>query len=326
MYFTTFFDKNYLAAGSVLIDSLKQHCSSFKMYVLCLDQVTFDFFQNNTDYELCVIPIHLDELEEFDTELKECKLNRKLVEYYFTLSPCLPLYLLKKYKLPFICSLDADILFFSSPAPIFNLLEKHSIIITPHKFSEELKHMEGGGKYNVSFQLFKNNETGVSCLENWRNECIEWCKDEIDYQNERFADQLYLNKWENRYGTEVYILKAETAGIAPWNVNNYSIGFKNNTLYVDDQVSIFYHFQAFKILNKNFALNSFNAYGCNVTSDLKALYSHYWHLIDNKPHLSTSGIRHSDQLNFNYLRTKTKGLFFRIFGKLFYINTPFIRR
>ena len=52
MYFTTFFDKNYLSRGLVLIESLQSHTSFFTIYVLCLDEFTLDFFKQNKNREL----------------------------------------------------------------------------------------------------------------------------------------------------------------------------------------------------------------------------------------------------------------------------------
>ena len=154
-HFGTFFDINYLSRGLVLYQSLVKVEPDFKLYILCLDDETFSFLQKQLYKQVILVPI--SELENFDKELFESKSHRKLVEYYFTISPCWPLYLIQKYNIPHICTLDADICFYSSPNEIFSNLDSYSIIITPHKFSKELEHFELYGKFNVSFQIFKNN-------------------------------------------------------------------------------------------------------------------------------------------------------------------------
>ena len=155
IYLTTYFDKNYLSRGLVLYDSLKQYTTDFCLYILCLDEYTEQYFTDRKEEFPNVVTLQLKAIEADDNELLLAKNNRSKIEYYFTLSPCLPLYLLKKYQLPHICSLDADILFCDSPEVIFDKLNNFSIIITPHKFSEELLHLDEFGKYNVSFQIFK---------------------------------------------------------------------------------------------------------------------------------------------------------------------------
>jgi len=244
-YFTTYFDKNYLSRGLVLCDSLKEHCERFELYVLCLDDFTLDFFQKNARNYPEVKTLSLNEIEEYDKEFKECKKNRSTIEYYFTLSPCLPLYLLKKYNLPHICSLDADMMFFSTPTPLFTYLENFSIVITPHKFSPELKSLEKYGIYNVSFQIFKNDEVGIACLEKWRNQCIEWCFDYVDNENSRFADQRYLDDWPTRF-PGVVVLQHKGAGLAPWNITNYHLRLDNGQVVVDSQPLVFFHFHGLK--------------------------------------------------------------------------------
>mgnify|MGYP000205630696 CR=1 FL=1 len=136
-YFTTFFDKNYLSRGLVLLESLQKHSNAFEMYLLCLDTIVFDYFENNKLKYPQVKTIALTDFENQNQELYDCKANRTLIEYYFTLSPCLPLFILEKFNVPHICSLDADIKFYSSPQKLFDYLETYSIIITPHKFSKE---------------------------------------------------------------------------------------------------------------------------------------------------------------------------------------------
>ena len=97
LYLTTFFDKNYLSRGLVLYNSLKEYTSDFELYILCLDDFTKDYFEKNKNNFTEVKTLQLDDIEENDSELAIAKSNRSRIEYYFTLSPCLPLYLLKKY-------------------------------------------------------------------------------------------------------------------------------------------------------------------------------------------------------------------------------------
>lgn len=282
LYLTTYFDKNYLSRGLVLYNSLKKYNQEFELYILCLDDFTHDYFLKNKSTYKEIKLLKLNEIEENDFHLIEAKSNRSRIEYYFTLSPCLPLFLLKKYNLPHICSLDADILFLDNPKKIFDKLNDYSIIVTPHKFSKELLHLEKYGIFNVSFQIFKNNSIGLECLNEWKKDCINWCGDEFDKINDRFADQKYLDKWSNLFPNELYSLNDNTSGLAPWNINNYAITKKNDEFYSNNEKIIFYHFHHFKILSKKWATNGFNEYKVNSQSNLDLLYLYYWNLIENK--------------------------------------------
>jgi hypothetical protein len=283
--FCTLFDKNYLSRGIVLWESLKRHCVDFNLFVLCLDDFTYNYF-NTTDYKQ-LIPIHLKELETFDCELVAIKDNRNLIEYYFTLSPCFPLFLLKNNpEMKFICSLDADILFFSNPSQLFEKFEEaYSILITPHKFTNNLieSGLEKYGRFNVSFQAFKNNTIGLVCLEKWRSQCLSWCRDYYDEVNNRFADQKYLDTWLTEYEDDVMVLEDEVSGLAVWNIDNYNLQFTNEILYSNNKPVIFYHFHGLQFVHHNWVNNHFYIY--NVTNNLKALkllYKAYINLILTK--------------------------------------------
>ena len=255
--FTTYFDKNYLSRGHVLYDSLKKHCELFELYILCLDSQTFGYFQKNSVNYPEVIPITLNDIEKFDSELEESKNNRNIIEYYFTLSPCLPLYLLKKYNLPHICSLDADIMFFNSPAIVFSFLKDFSVLITPHNFSPELKSREIYGKYNVSFQIFKNDYNGLKCLERWRRQCIDWCYYRLE--DDKFADQKYLDNWVSNLDG-VYSIDTIGVGVAPWNISSYSITFNRKHVLINNSKLIYYHFHGLRLMAPNLLMHGLNDY------------------------------------------------------------------
>ncbi len=271
-YFATLFDYNYLSRGIVLYNSLKLHCTHFTLYILALDIQTERFFTENHFEDIVLISLH--ELEENDSQLFSIKPKRSLFEYYFTISPCFPLFLLTKYNLPHICTLDADIKFYSSPSLLFEYLKEYSIVITPHKFSKENSNLTSYGKFNVSFQIFKNDEVGYSCLNHWRDQCIDWCYDYVD--GYKFADQGYLNNWPLVYKDSLKILDDDVSGIAPWNVNQYKMEFKKRMFFNNSKELIFYHFQGFNSFQDNIATGSFEKYNVKINFAIKKLYVDYW--------------------------------------------------
>lgn len=276
MNFTTLFDKNYLARGLVLIKSLQDLNETFQIYVIALDNVTSAFFNNNKIAFPQVKVVSLESIEDYFPELKIAIKNRTLIEFYFTLSPYIPLFLLKTQSISHICSLDADMKFYSSPKAIFDHLDDYSIIITPHKFSKENTHLDIYGKNNVSFQLFKNDKAGLICLQKWKENCFEYCFDKLDESNQKYADQKYLDEWENKYEANIKILNNDITGLAVWNINNYTIQIKNGSYYSNNNKIIFYHFHNFKLQSSNICSNGFNSYHVQYQKGLTKLYYDYW--------------------------------------------------
>ncbi len=275
-HFATLFDSNYLSRGLVLLDSLKKHSSMpFKLFVLCLDKETEDYFYQNNYKEIEIIT--LTQLETWNKDLLIAKNNRSIVEYYFTLSPALPLYILENYpSIEHITSLDADILFFNDPKLIFDKFKDFSIQITPHKFTSNLKHLDIYGEFNVSFQSFRNDTTGKECLQWWLEKCLDWCYDR--QEGNRFADQKYLDSFEELFSKKIKILTEKGVGLAPWNVGQYQISKRENEVLVDDEKLIFYHYHHFRKFNKylyTLGLYEYDALKTISLSEIKMIYNPY---------------------------------------------------
>lgn len=245
-YLGTLFNFTYLSRGIALIESLNRHYKGgFHLFVLCLDKETLEYLRSK-DYQ-SVEPVLINDVEEFYPELRSAKDNRTLFEYYFTLSPVFPLYILETYKVNQITTMDADIYFFSNPSILFEEIEKYSVSVMPHNFSEGLVYKGVYGKFNVSFQSFKNNSLGLQCLQRWKEQCLEWCYDTLD--DNRFADQKYLNEWPVLY-KDLYEIGIDGSGIAPWNLNRFLISLTGREGNLKDKL-VFYHFHQLRFVGKN---------------------------------------------------------------------------
>lgn len=116
--FCTLFDSRYLDRGLTLYESIECHCDNFELWVLCMDESAYDFLASLSLQNVRLIT--LDELEKYDSQLKEVKSERSLLEYYFTCKPSLSLYVLEKSSsADQVTYVDADVFFFSSPEIIY---------------------------------------------------------------------------------------------------------------------------------------------------------------------------------------------------------------
>lgn len=257
LYFAAILDSNYLSRLITMYDSLSRYHKQFTIFIICLDDNLYEHLRIN------VLPnselVRLSELESFYPELIEVKKERGIIDYIFTLSPFYPSFILEKHpEIPFICSLDVDQYFFGNCETVLRNLDTCSVLITPHRFSDKLREYEKYGIYNVSFQIFKNNDIGKACLELWREQCLHWCKDELD--GDRFADQKYLNVWQDSFGAQVLPIDNPGFGLAPWNIENYSITVKNRKVYVDDNELVLFHYQGLRFLNASLVNSGFCHY------------------------------------------------------------------
>lgn len=268
-HFCTLFNANYLIKGVTMIRSLQANCPSANIYVLCMDARTQEVLT-----KLNISNVHLIALSELeDDDLLSVKNERGVAEYCWTLSPCLPHYILKNFKdVNFITYLDADLYFYSSVEPLFREIGNSSIAIIEHRFTERLKNQEVKGRFCVEWVSFRRDEEGLACLERWREQCIEWCFYRLE--EGKMGDQKYLDPWPDQY-SNCHILIHNGAGIAPWNYAQYNISCgPNEALLINEDPLIFYHFHQFQILENG----SFNRLSSFYTEEAPApdlIYSRY---------------------------------------------------
>lgn len=271
-HYCTYFDYGYLARGLALYDSLRSHQPDATLWVLCMDERTYTALVSLSDPHLC--PIALTDFERGDDDLLGAKANRSTIEYYFTCTPSLPLYLFAKdLTIETITYLDADLYFFASPDPIFAELGGRSIGVIEHRFPQRLRRLEKLGRYNVGWLTFRRTEIGLACLRWWRERCIEWCYDK--YEPTRFADQKYLDEWPTMF-PDLAVIQHKGANLAPWNIDNYQISHEDDEVLVDGQRLLFYHFHGFRPLSEHMYETRLHIYGVRVTQTiLEALYAPY---------------------------------------------------
>jgi hypothetical protein len=243
--FCTYFDKNYLLRGITLHSSLIENCHDFHLWIWCIDDETHDMLS-----KLRLEKVTLIKSKDFeDPELLAVKKDRTPVEYYWTCSPSLPLYVLKQNpEIDHISYLDADLFFFSSPETIFEEMAEKSIMIIPQRFaSKERTANKTKDLFNVGMMIWKNDSVGREALISWRKQCLEWCYNR--FEDGKHGDQGYLNEWPEKWKS-VCVLKNEGGNLGPWDVRKYNIYRGTNLFNIENKETknifplIFYHFHA----------------------------------------------------------------------------------
>jgi len=233
-YYVTLFNKDYLPQGISLYKSLYKSENNFILYVLCIDEETWDFLQQEN-----LKNTKLLNLKDFeDKTLLKIKKERTLVEYCWTLTPLAVEWVLKECKeAKRVTYLDADLYFFKSPKKIFSELEESNkdVLITKHAYSPENDYSHITGKYVVQFITFSRGK-GEIILEDWKTKCIKWCHNKLE--DGKYGDQKYLDDWQNDFPDNVHILKTESLAMGPWNMKRFP--------YSD---CIFFHFHGLKIIS-----------------------------------------------------------------------------
>ncbi|OGO78963.1 MAG: hypothetical protein A2Y23_02395 [Clostridiales bacterium GWB2_37_7] len=236
--------KYRLVQGLALYYSLKKVVKSFKIYILCMDIEAFVFINRLTGEE--ATPISIELLE--DDYLYTLKQNRALEEYCWTLKPVFLEYLLRNFTdITRITYLDADLFFYAKPNRIFDDSNEYSVLLSNHDFSRRYKCLEKScGIYNSGFISFGNNAEGLECIDWWKNCCYTLCSNQ--FRNNQFGDQKYLEQMAIRF-KKAFVIKTHGVNIAPWNHSKYIFSCKKNSVLINNEKLICYHFSGFRLLN-----------------------------------------------------------------------------
>ena len=238
----TLLTKDYLIQGLALYYSLKRHTPRFKLWVLCVDEPSYNLLEKmNLDN---VTLISLENIR--DARLARIQRKRQTHEYCWTLKSSLLTYLMKNnYNLDSLLYMDADLFFFQDVRNIYKEWGGHSIFLTKLRLNSKWEQRRG--RYSAGLVGFKRNYSARKCLGSWRQNCLKWCYDR--QEQGRWGDQKYLNDWPRFFEVKISENKGVNAG--PWNIKKDMVHAVDDVLYIDCMELVCYHFSGFEIFDEN---------------------------------------------------------------------------
>jgi hypothetical protein len=241
--FCSITDANYLAQVLVMHRSLREVLPDARDEVLCMDSRSRRVLEEIALPGL--EPIGIEELEERDAELAAVRHGRSRHEYAQTAKPALCLDLVRRHQdADWITYVDADSMFFSGPAPIFEELGGHSVGIVGHRFSERFRsRARWASPYCPSWVSFAPDRNGEEVAGWWRGQCLEWCFHRVE--GDRHSDQGYLRDWPERFDG-VHVLQHPGIGPAPW-TDNSTLQRAEGGVEIAGGPLILFHYQSLRL-------------------------------------------------------------------------------
>ena len=279
--YVTYFDQRYLSRAIAMLRSLRRNDPDAEIFALCFDQTTHDIIAD-LDGGIVNVVAPKDILE-FEPALADCS-DRGLQAFYATHKPVLPLYVLKKRPtLRAIAHIDADTYFFSPVAPLFEEIGNASIALSPHRFSKIHNDLQRYGRFNAGFIYWRNDEAGLRCLTEYRDDCLRWCGPEVE-QDGRFMNQGYLTAWPQRYPS-VHVIGHPGANLSWWNVADHSLAGSAPhglpAITVDGEPLVFFHFSYVALDSNGIWRTLWREFGNNLNLALEAIYAPYLRQIED---------------------------------------------
>jgi len=235
-HFVTIFNYNFIPQALALYKSMNDHIDDFNLWVICVDDKTKKFLDKKNYNHISTVSLNNLENEE----LRGIKKKRTIGEYIWTLTPFLPDWIFRiDSKVNRLTFLDADTFFLKNPKHIYLEYENSNkpILITRHNYDPIYDQSEKSGIYCVQFIIF-DRLNGKEVRDLWKKECLDWCYNK--FEDGKFGDQKYLDKWPEIFSSEVHVLSKDNAFQAPWNARVYN--YSDATMW---------HFQGFRIIKKN---------------------------------------------------------------------------
>ena len=235
--------KNYLAFARVLSKSLREQHPSIRIFVLLVDHLegAFDPAQE---------PFEVIEIEDLDNipDPKNFFFKYKPIELNTAAKPYLFEYLFRKYGFTKLIFLDPDILILDSLKTVWDLLDSHNIVLTPHitePYDDNLrpdeKHILQSGIFNLGFIAMANTSVTNDFLRWWQKRLYEFCF--MDISQGMHVDQNWVNFAPVMF-EGVHILKDPAYNIAYWNLHSHgrAMSFEKGKWHVHGKLAVFFHF------------------------------------------------------------------------------------
>lgn len=239
--YTTIITTSHYFYAKALYDSIKIYDSHLNFHVLVVDN------ENEVEpYENIVIH-RLKEIKKTfpdDYALIEKYEIDKASNLRWALKPLLLKYLLLTQGYDKTIFLDPDLCFYNNPLFLFEELNNHSVLVTPHWRSSDAFIDSGnfdllftGGLFNAGF--FACNKKAIAVLDWW----LKCCSYRMEKQNGFYVDQIYLNLMPIYFPNQVKVLQHKGCNVANWNMIECPRVKKENEVIIEGTYPIvFIHF------------------------------------------------------------------------------------
>ncbi|MCF8567636.1 glycosyltransferase [Alicyclobacillus tolerans] len=224
MIFATVTTQNNLVLTKIMAKSLKQHMPGSKL-VLCLvedyvpeDAKHFPYYDEIVMAKDLGFPNFYYHIFKHNAVEACTSVKARLFKYLLNFYP---------YADKFVF-LDGDTQVFSPFEEVNQLLDHHSIVLSPHllhpeKGAEQIRNNELNlarfGMYNMGFIAFRRSDMTLKFLTWWQERLDLYCY--IEPEKQIFTDQRWVDFAPSFF--DVHILKHPGYNVGPWNLTNRKV-------------------------------------------------------------------------------------------------------
>ncbi|MBE9175112.1 glycosyl transferase [Synechocystis salina LEGE 06155] len=272
--------KNYLAYAKTLCNSIQE-----KHPEVCIFIVLADTFQDSNCSFKDVYPFELIFSEQLGIPFfSSFSFKYDVVEFATAIKPYAMHFIFSNYTVDKLIYLDPDIHIFQRLDYILSLLEKHSIVLTPHitkSFPNDGKgmidrHILLAGLYNLGFIGISRTKITDLFLTWWKEKLYDECL--MDSANALCVDQKWIDFVPLMF-KDVYVIFHPGYNVAYWNLHERQVIFKDGVWHCNDQLLFFYHFSGIQVDNLDLLSKYQNRYNLSNYPELRKMFIFYKDLL-----------------------------------------------
>ncbi len=256
-HFATYADSNYLGRLKALYASMQRHCGDFVLHVLAWDGGVERWATEQEMLTGNARAVFIDNLIFTYPNLALEALpgpTRTRVEHMWTVGPAFIADVMRDTGQP-VTYVDADVMFHSSPEPVFEEIGNAHAGVVPHGFCEVARAPipTAGthnvfGLYNVGLVHFRDPKLAAA----WAFACQTWCYahfQEVTLDSTDgilYGDQKYLDPLPTKYGAHVVQHPGACAG--PWGVHAKPLELREGVIHFGGRPLVAWHYSGYREL------------------------------------------------------------------------------
>jgi len=270
----TIVSKNYIPFARVLADSFLEHHPEGRFFVLLVDR--------NDGYirpeDECFTLLEVEALGNVP-DVRSFLFKYTLLECNTAIKPFLLEHLLEREELANLVYFDPDILITHSLAELASLVERYSIILTPHltdpvdddAHPDELAVLRAGA-YNLGFIALRRTPTALRMLGWWQDRLYDRCL--VRVEEGLFVDQKWMDLVPGIF-KDVHILTHPGYNTAYWNLHGREVTLGDGGPRCNDLPLVFFHFSGIQPENLRHVSMHQDRYTLSEIGEAAELYRSY---------------------------------------------------
>lgn len=234
----TIVSRNYFAYARTLGDSLRQSNPTIEFNVLIVDRKDPAFEAQHPNWRITWV----EDLAIPD--FPQVAFKYDILELNTNVKPSFAKQLLQRHDK--VIYLDPDIFVYDSLQPILDLLDRHSVVLTPH-ITEPIDDSQLPGEpefmtsgiYNLGFGAFNASGECLKLLSWWERRCLHLAYSE---QGQGFfVDQKWMDFAPSLCAT-AFILRDPQYNTAYWNLHERQVSWVGPRAHIAGKPLVFFHF------------------------------------------------------------------------------------